>query len=76
MFKVGDRVFIKKYSPEPLEIIEKVATIVEITNGFAGLEYDFDIKGHGCDGKAKYGYGWYVSLKDIQLDKKNNVRCW
>jgi hypothetical protein len=42
--------------------------IVHMEHGIMGVQFDKELDfGHNCDGKAKDGYGWYVTTKDAEL---------
>jgi len=62
-FKVGDRVIAQKdYRDKKLTGLK--GQIINFTRygdvDFFGVEFEKYISGHGCEGKAKYGHGYFV----------------
>ena len=73
-FKVGDRVECIQAFEVVKEGVCGVIVDIETRNPPVGVEWDIDVGGHSCDGKAKHGYGYYVYSYNIKLiESKRNI---
>lgn len=65
-FVVGERVraIANQDSKSPGQLGE--GTIVWVFGGSVSVEWDNNIGGHNCNGRAKYGHGWDMSYKRIE----------
>ena len=69
-FKIGDRVEITRYNYGNSRIdIGQKAKIISINDDHIGLKFEENVKGHTCDGKCLYGYGWFVNVNHIKRIK-------
>lgn len=75
-FEIGDRVkTLVTYQGINKRVINKVGTVVHFyEDDFTdiGVEFDDNIRGHDCEGHAKYGHGWYIMYKHLELEKVTN----
>lgn len=69
-FKVGDRVRCIR-NDGLKELVGKVGTVVEAGRAIIGIDFDESIGGHGLDGKARGGHGWWLALSSIELVDSN-----
>ena len=64
-YKVGDRV-VCKGNYYNRDIAGKVGTVKGAKLTIIGVEFDERVSGHGCDGRCKYGHGWWVPAESLQ----------
>ena len=55
----------QKWLPQQ-NIVGKVGTVKVAASTIIGVEFDERANGHSCDGKCKYGHGWWVSADGLQ----------
>lgn len=69
-FKVGMRVKALE-DQDGLPITCELGTVVFVGLNI-GIEFDENVEGHSCDGKAKQGHGWFVPPEKLEIieDKK------
>jgi len=70
-FKVGDRVI---YTGIDSKLKEGyTGTIVNIWDydQVLGIDWDKDVDGHTCEGKAKHNHGWNIHASEAKLDLTN-----
>lgn len=67
-FKVGDRV-VSDYDSKTRGKVGTVVGSYSVTT--AMVEFDEDIDGHTCEGKAKDGYGWNINDDNLELVGKS-----
>lgn len=71
IFNVGDRVVAVADHPDGNRKISKgdTGTICHINKFLRlpiGVKWDNEVSAHGCSGRCKLGYGWWVRETDIQ----------
>ena len=70
-FQVGDLVIAAKDYPQYNDNIRKgqdgVICHIDIEDDMIGVDWEFDVAGHSCDGHCPNGYGWYVKAEEIEL---------
>lgn len=73
-FKVGDRVKVKKNTVTiNIRTVGECGTVKKLlTDNYYSVEFDKFVDGHGCNGFAKYGYGWNCAEDALDLVKHQN----
>ena len=77
--EVGNRVIVSKNVTNyynNLDLKGKTATIVEISGRSASLDFDENIGGHDCEGKAKIYHGWRVPISSIERYIVNTTKSY
>ena len=70
MFEIGDMVRSIVNYPDNNQniVIGSKGTIVNIDYNIIYVEWDDDVGGHTCDGRATDGHGWNVEQSQIELE--------
>lgn len=70
MFEIGDRVCSIVDHPDDNQyiVIGSKGTVVYIDYNLIFVEWDDNVYGHTCDGRAKDGHGWNVEQFQIELE--------
>lgn len=67
-FKVGDRVrYIIEGGNGARIRVGDTGTVCEVGKSCIGVEWDRNVGGHSCQGKAKIGHGWNVMRECLEL---------
>lgn len=73
-FNIGDRVVaIRDYISSNVNIASGLTgTVCFVDRLSAGVCWDKYVDGHDCRGMCETGYGWYVTLSEIELIQESS----
>ena len=70
-FKVGDRVrYIVGGGAGTRIRIGDTGTVCNVDKSCIGVEWDRNVGGHSCQGKAKIGHGWNVMRECLEIENR------
>lgn len=76
MVEIGDRVRSVVDSPDNNDsiVIGSTGTVVYIDAHIIFVDWDEDVGGHDCDGRAREEHGWNVTEDQIEVIQTANVQ--